>query len=50
MADNMSRGLNTEREITYAIKGLKAIKREAKETLQVLKELEKAKKVGERSE
>lgn len=48
MADNMSRGLNTEEEISHAIKGLKAIKREAKETLQVLKELERAKKEGER--
>lgn len=50
MADKTSRGLSTEKEISYAIKGLKAIKREAKETLQVLKELEKAKKEGARHE
>ena len=40
MADNMSRGLNLEKEITDAIRGIKAIKREAREALQILKDLE----------
>lgn len=44
MAENNSRVLNTEEEISNAIKGLKAIKREAKDTLQALKDLETAKK------
>lgn len=45
MADNkQSRGLNTENEIANAIRGLKAIKREAKETLRTLRDIERTQK------
>lgn len=44
MADKKSRGLNLEKEITDAIRGIKAIRREAKEALKTLKSLENAHK------
>jgi hypothetical protein len=51
MADNkQSRVLNTEEEISNAIKGIKAIKREARDALQALKDLEYAKKAGSYNE
>ncbi len=46
MADKKSRGLNLEKEITDAIRGIKAIKREAKEALKTLKALENNHKDG----
>jgi hypothetical protein len=51
MADkNMSRGLNTEKEIDNALRGLKAIRREARLTIQTLKDLQNVKKDGAKNE